>query len=67
MESTNIDKKTPMKLYFFHMAGRSEAIRVACHYGNILLDPIKLTFLEFKQLKEVFLITWLKPDIITYL
>jgi hypothetical protein len=44
---------TVPKLYYFNLAGKGEAIRLACAFAEYEMEDIRLSFEEFPGLKEV--------------
>jgi glutathione S-transferase len=46
-----IAAQEPLKLYYFDIPGKGEAIRLACHYAGIPLDDVRIDRETFVQLK----------------
>ena len=40
------------KLYYFDLPGKGEPIRLACHFANIPLEDIRLSFDQFTEMKN---------------
>lgn len=49
--SSEVSKVPKLKLYYFNIAGKGEAIRLACAYGGVPLEDFRMHANEFHDLK----------------